>query len=384
MKGRYKPLYFAILLYVFGFQTLAGQNVTIKDTLKMDLIKENIKFDSSFIVEGEILGMDSGSIRISSHAQGLIAYVPFRNGNFFFCGNVKSLEQIRFTVNGDYYDHVFYVEPGKIKIKYVYQSKFTASGTIENDLSNYFQDTLNKKNSERFWELSNRIELALKNEDLQQYLNLIDSLIITEKAFFKTVDEAISQKRFGDYLLAYVNYYYINYGYFMERKSIYDQLPDSIKNSVSGKQALDFFNNTKKKNASQNNVSAYQFTLRDINNNSIALKKFKGKIIVLDFWASWCLPCIKTLPLLKKIQASDVSKNVIYMSVSIDKKEKDWRIKERKIQILWHSLLADEPTIKHYEVNAVPSYIVINKEGKIASKSSSLGNLYTTLKSIKK
>ena len=90
------------------------------------------------------------------------------------------------------------------------------------------------------------------------------------------------------------------------------------------------------------------------------------------------------MPLLKKIQANDISKNVVYISVSIDKKEIDWRTKEKIIQIPWLSLLADTSTVKHYEIDAVPNYIVINKEGKIASKGPSLGNLYSKLKELQK
>ena len=382
MKMKYCKILIFLFVHLNCFPNLFGQNLVITDTVKPNI--PYLKSDTSFVVEGEVLGMDSGSMKVSSEDKGLVAYVPFRQGKFYFSGLVKALEQLRISIKGDYYNNVFYAEPGQIRIKYIYHDKFTASGTIENDLSNYFKDTLNKKNNDRFWELSNNIELAQKSEDLGQYLNLIDSFTIVEKDFFKTVNDAIAQKRLGDYLLGYINYYYINYGHFKERKSIYDKLPDNIKNSSSGKQALDFLIKTEKKNVSYNNEPAYQFTLNDIKNKPFALKKFKGKIIVLDFWASWCLPCIKALPLLKKIHSNDVSKNVVYVSVSIDKKENDWRTKEKIIQIPWLSLLADTSTVKHYEIDAVPSYIIINKEGKIASKGSSLGNLYTKLKELQK
>lgn len=371
-------------LSLYFLPNLIGQNIAITDTVKPNPLYANTKSNSSFIVEGEVSGMDSGSIKIYSPNKGLSTYVPFRQGKFYFSGFVNTVEMIHFEINGDYIDNVFYLEPGQIEIKYIYQSKFTASGTIENNLYNFFKDTLNKKNTDRFWEVSNKMEIALKDEDLGLYLKLIDSFTIVEKNFFKTVNDAIAQKKYGNYLLSCVNYYYINYAYFAERKAIYDQLPENIRNSASGQQALEFLAETQKKNAVNIDEPAYQFTLKDVNNKPFALKNFEGKIIVLDFWASWCLPCIKALPLLKQIQKNDVSKNVVFISVSIDRNEKAWKEKEKKIGIMWHSLLADESAIQNYKVDAVPSYIVINKEGKIASKSSSLGNLYTTLKSIKK
>ena len=70
-----------------------------------------------------------------------------------------------------------------------------SSGPKENDLSNYFNDTLNRKNSERFHELNNKVEIALKDEQLDEYLKLINSFSVVEKEYFKTVNEAIAQKK---------------------------------------------------------------------------------------------------------------------------------------------------------------------------------------------
>ena len=86
--------------------------------------------------------------------------------------------------------------------------------------------------------------------------------------------------------------------------------------------------------------------------------------------------------MLKKIQSNPVSKDVIYLSVSIDTDVKAWETAEKKVKIPWPSLLADEPTIERYKVQAVPNYIVIDKGGKIVSNGTSLANLYTKLKEL--
>lgn len=384
MKRLFLKILIFYLLTICKPSNLIGQNITITDTIKHTLSHMQFKIDSSFTVEGEVSGLDSGSINIFSSDRKISFFVPLRKSKFYFSGFVKKLEQLHFDIKGDYYDNVFYLEPGEIKILNLYQHNFTASGTKENDLNNYFRDTLNKKNSKRFSELSNRMNTALKEENLSLYLKVIDSFTVVESDFFKVVNEALSQKKYGFYLLGCVNYYNINYGYFSERKAILDCLPKAIKNSSLGEKALEFLKYTEIKNSLHINEEPYQFNLKTLNDKMLALKKFKGKAIVLDFWASWCLPCIKALPLLKKIQENDVSKNVVYISVSIDKKEKDWKNKEKKLDIPWFSLLADEATIKNYDVTTVPNYIILNREGKIVSKSSSLGTLYTTLKGLKK
>jgi thiol-disulfide isomerase/thioredoxin len=369
---------------VFSYSNLVAQNIVITDTTKNFIVNSNSGLDSSFSVDGEIVGIDSGSLKIFLPEKELLASVPFKQGKFHFSGFTKSIELVTLLVNGDYYTNAFFIEPGQIKIKYIYQNKFVASGTKENDLNTYFADTINKKNTDRFWELSNKMDEVLKAENLELYMNLSDSFTIAEKDFFKTLNEAIVQKQYGFYLLAYVNYYYISYGYFPERMKFFNSLPDYIKNSAAGQSTLDFLNFTKEKNTSHSDEPAYKFILKTVHNNFVALKKFKGKIIVLDFWASWCLPCIKTLPLLKKIHSNAVSKNVVFISVSIDKKEMDWVEKEKKLYIPWLSLLGDQATIKHYDVTAVPIYIIIGRDGKIVGKSSSLGSLYSILKRVNK
>ncbi len=377
-----RKILFVSILIVCSDTNLFAQNILIRDTVKNNTESANIKSDSLFIVDGQVTGVDSGTLKVYLLDQTILAYIPFKHGRFYFNGVVKSLDQLHIAIKDDYYDYVFYVEPGTIKIEINYHGKFTANGTRENDLSNYFYDTLNRKNNEHFWVLNKRVEETLKNEQLDEYLKAIDSFTIVEKEFFKTVNEAIVQKKYGDYLLGCINYYYINWGYFEERQAIFDNLPEYLKNTSSGKKALEFLAQTKTKNTFHTGQTAYQFTLKDINNKSFSLEKLKGKIIVLDFWASWCLPCIKALPLLEKIQAHYVSKNVMYISVSIDKKEKDWIVKEKQLHTPWPSLLADEITVNNYEIKEVPSYIVIDKNGKIVSKSSSLGSLYTALKEL--
>lgn len=379
-----RKILFASILMIWSHANLFAQNILIRDTVENNTEGANIKSDSFFTVDGQVVGVDSGTLKVYLLDQTILAYVPFKHGRFYFNGVIKSLDQLHIAIKGDYYDYIFYVEPGTIKIKMDYHGKFTATGTKENDLSNYFYDTLNKKNICRFGELNKRVEETLKNEQLDEYLKIIDSFAIVEREFFKTINEAIVQNRYGNYLLGCINYYYINFGYFEERRAIFDQLPDYLKNTPSGKKALEFLAQTKIKNTPHIDSLAYQFTLKDINKNSFSLEKFKGKIIVLDFWASWCLPCIKALPLLKKIQAHDVSKNVVYISVSIDKKEMDWMKKEKKLHIPWLSLLGDQTTIKNYDITAVPAYIIIDKKGKIVGKSSSLSSLYTILKEVNK
>ncbi len=86
--------------------------------------------------------------------------------------------------------------------------------------------------------------------------------------------------------------------------------------------------------------------------------------------------------MLKKIQAAPLSKDLVYLSISIDKNATGWQTAEQKLSIPWRSLLADELTVDHYNVKDVPNYIVTDKTGTIVSRGVSLGNLYAKLKEL--
>lgn len=366
---------------LFSFNLIA-QNFEITDTLKANVSNISIKSDSIFSVEGQVVGLDSGSIKLYSQKNGNSIFIPFREGRFYFSGYVKSLEQMNFLVNKDYYVNSFYLEPGNIKIKYFYQKKFVASGTTENNLFNYFTDTINKINTERFWDLSNKIESASTNGNLDLYLNLVDSFSLVEKDFFIAVDNAIRQNKIGDYLLSYINYFYISSGNFEERMAIFRHLPERLKISESGKKALAFLEEAIKKE--NFNLPAYKFSLYNNRGKVVNLDKFNGKTIVLDFWASWCSPCIKVLPLLKKLKSNPIAADVVFISVSIDKNQDSWQRMEKELKVPWYSVLANKKTIEMYNMTSVPTYVVIDSKMNIVKKSSAISTLYLTLKELKK
>ncbi|MBR8536914.1 AhpC/TSA family protein [Carboxylicivirga sediminis] len=103
----------------------------------------------------------------------------------------------------------------------------------------------------------------------------------------------------------------------------------------------------------------------------VSPEDFKGKIVVIDFWASWCGPCRNEIPHLKEVYEEYHPKGVEVLSVSIDKKEADWHKALAEENMEWAQVLAPnagKQTMKDYQFSGIPFIIILDKEGKIVAK----------------
>ncbi|RFZ85229.1 TlpA family protein disulfide reductase [Mucilaginibacter terrenus] len=108
------------------------------------------------------------------------------------------------------------------------------------------------------------------------------------------------------------------------------------------------------------------FRLRTVKGNEFRLSSLKGRYILLDFWASWCMPCIASLPKVDSIYQRYQKENFAIVSISIDQKPSAWLKEQSKHKFYWNNTLAtDTAIIKYYHVDAVPHTVLIDPEGKI-------------------
>ena len=112
---------------------------------------------------------------------------------------------------------------------------------------------------------------------------------------------------------------------------------------------------------------APEFCLEDIEGKMVHLSDFKGKLVYIDVWASWCRPCCNEMPFLHKIEESLKGEDVVFISVSIDQKKEDWlkKIEQEKLRGIQLHLGKDSNFRKDYRVGQIPHFILIDKQGNI-------------------
>jgi thiol-disulfide isomerase/thioredoxin len=97
--------------------------------------------------------------------------------------------------------------------------------------------------------------------------------------------------------------------------------------------------------------------------------EFRGKVVLLDFWASWCGPCRNALPNLKRLQAVYGSADFVVISISEDDDESAWRAFVGSHNMTWPQRLDSDGSLQsQFGVNALPTYVLIGRDGTVQQK----------------
>ena len=115
---------------------------------------------------------------------------------------------------------------------------------------------------------------------------------------------------------------------------------------------------------------APEFTLSDMDGNSVSLSQFKGRQVVLVFWASWCPDCRAEVPALKAMQAQSDPAKVAYVAISFDRTKEAWEkyVKENEMtgfQLFDASGKKDSKVGDAYHVKWIPSLYLIGADGRV-------------------
>ena len=113
------------------------------------------------------------------------------------------------------------------------------------------------------------------------------------------------------------------------------------------------------------------FSATDLDGNPISLEQYRGKVVLLDFWAVWCGPCIAEMPTVKKVYDTYKDEGFDIIGISLDTDENRLRDYLKENEIPWRQVFSgkgwDSPVSRQYNIRAIPAPWLIDKEGKLIS-----------------
>jgi len=333
--------------------------------------------DSTYILTGKIEGIESGWVylvhRQSENRTTDSAIIS--NGKFSLSGKAPVPEfcNIGFQYNGkkDLY-FGFFLQNGVLTLSGHRDSLTDAAVVItgspaEDEFKTFLrgEERINAMNRQ----LSKLYAAAEAKKDQRQ----LDSLRKCSGAVVKEEKQMTAQfaaAHPGSYISAFE--LYSNFSYDPDPDELegpYNALDSSVRHSYFGRRLSETIDAAKKTAVGK---PAPDFTQTDTKGKPVALSSFKGKYVLVDFWASWCGPCRAENPAVVKAYRQYRSKGFSILGVSLDEKKDKWEEAIKKDGLNWIQV-SDLKGWKNsvaqlYGINGIPMNYLLDKEGKIIAK----------------
>ncbi len=117
---------------------------------------------------------------------------------------------------------------------------------------------------------------------------------------------------------------------------------------------------------------APDFEAETLDGAKIKLSDYRGKVVLIDFWATWCAPCVAELPNVKKAYARFAGDGFVVLSVSFDKEAATAKSYAARQGMSWPQIWAEKadkgPLAERYAVGGIPATFLIGPDGKLVGK----------------
>ena len=114
-----------------------------------------------------------------------------------------------------------------------------------------------------------------------------------------------------------------------------------------------------------------KFSFKDADGKKVALSQFKGKVIILDFWATWCVPCKEEIPGFIELQKKYGGRGLQIVGISVDDSMNQAKKYATEMKMNYPILLAEgkEDILRAYDpIPGIPVSIIIDRQGRIATR----------------
>jgi len=325
---------------------------------------------NKFLLKGNISGKTPSTAYLQTYTDGKMQTIDsaeFIHGEFNFTGTVTIPERY-FIKIGENRPFSLFVENSEIEISGNIDSlsevKITGS-PIQDQLNAYkklgesydqqMQETYNKYKATEDGDLKNNIEKQL------------DSIYDAKQSFSKEYVKNNSNSILAAYIIRNDLIHSIE---LEELEELTNVLNPELKESKYIKYLIERISLLRKL---QPGELAPEFSQESINGDTINLSDYRGKYLLIDFWASWCGPCRRANPTIVEMYNKYNAKDFTVLGVSMDNDKEKWAQAIIDDKLVWDqvSTLEGKKNLagKLYGVNSIPHAILIDPEGKIIERS---------------
>jgi peroxiredoxin len=361
---------FAVLMSLFILPTLAQQM-------------------KGYIVNGRIKGLDSGTVRVvSSYDYSLIDSAIIKNGRFKLeasvtqpCAAIIIIDEIpyvttfflenthyRIDMNADPFDCA--ISGGKLE---------TLKAAFEEQVQGYYDGWYGMLRIKNDSSIKNNQANALVIEQIDSLCAFLQQNVIKRA-------EAFISKHPDSYVTpSIIMNTYRRKSDLSKLEDHYSRLAENIKNSNEGKELRKWITDLSKRKETGDLVE--NFNLKDTKGNMFQLKALlkNNKYVLIDFWATWCAPCIREFPYLKSAYDEFHSSGLEIIGISLDDNEDRFLEFLKKNHLPWKQFLdknGKDVAIKGFNIQSIPANFLIDQNFKIIAYKLTGEDLANTLRKL--
>ncbi len=372
-----------------------------------------------FTITGQVLNVNKGQISLTPYEsetedinQLKLSTTLDEQGRFTLNGNIVQtiLGKLTYQNEDEEYIAKIFVEPGNIEVE-LDVAKYPGSGLAETTklmgtANNMLllegrqreQQFMKNHNFDKAKELNAKISLAKQDPATSE--KLLDSL--------QLASTMLSDKYYRDIIDLKMNLYKETKGslalfFLLTREgvginsglySLHEQ-QEFLALADKETRASYYYQAYKKELANkmllQPGMTAPVFSLKNNVGEEISLLDYRGKYVLIDFWAYYCAPCIKAFPKMQDLLAQYADKGFEILSISTDLDDKKWRQALEKHKNTWPQLIDkvhpkdDSITLitdELYHISSIPTYFLIDDKGKIVASGIDQTSIFTKIREI--